>query len=174
MKKVTLLLCFILPLLLCGCNEQHSPQEQVKFYYPRAQISYGKADSAFSYELRERAALQPEELLSLYLQGPITDSFSQPFPRNISIIQLHINEQEAALVLSDEYASLSDLALSVANASLFRTVTELTNADSVRISCLSKSLDGEKEITLTKQSVIFYDQSIATKFENDETTPSIR
>ena len=174
MKKRTRFLCLILLLLLCGCNEQHSPQEPVRFLYPNAQLRYGTADGAFSYEIREGAALQLEELLSLYLRGPVTDDLSQPFPDSVSVAQLRVEDRQAVLVLSDEYAELSGLSLSVANTCLSVTVMELTNTDSVRISCLSKSLDGEREVLLTKQSIILYDESVGSSSENNTTAPSVR
>lgn len=169
MKKYAIILCVIILLSLCACTPEQALQEPVAFYYPKAQVSYGTADGAITFELRESASLQNIDLLSLYLKGPVGETLAQPFPENVDIMHFQFEDQEALLVLSDNYATLSGLSLSVANACLAKTVMELTTADTVSISCESKPLDGETVIILSKQSLILFDESISDASSNTST-----
>ena len=163
MKRLTVLISALLALLLAvGCQSGHSPDEPVKYYYPNATISYGTEEGFLSCELREGKNKLPADSISEYLRGPVDSAFSSPFPNGTALVQYQLTEDTAYLILTDSYATLTGLDLSVANACLSMTVLELTGATNVSIRCESALIDGNTAVVLNRSSTLLYDSSKTT------------
>ena len=158
MKK---LLCAVLPLLLllCGCQSEPKLKQPVRFHYPNAQISYGTETGLIGSEQREGSDMDTAQLLNVYLQGPSDLELTNPFPKGTSLISLSQQGTTLTLTLSNRYADLSGIDLSLANACLAKTAMELTGAREVVIRCESKPLDGDDSVRLTADTLILYDES---------------
>lgn len=170
MKRILSFL--ILPLCFCGCAQNTAPSEGTQFYYPTTVVSYGTESSAIAYELREYTELPTQEIIALYLQGPRQEGLRCPFPSECTLINLQLSEEEAALVLSDSYAELSGLELSIANACLAKTVIGLTGSTTVVLCCETKPLAGEARISITQQDLILFDESTGVSDPNSATNAS--
>lgn len=157
MKRTIAIL--ILLLALCGCGHRESTKKLTKLYYPQSQISYGSQTSSIGYETRDTFAFSNEAILQSYLEGPSTASLNQPFPANVSLTLLKVIDKQASIVLSDEYATLNGISLSIANACLSKTVMELCNVDTVTIQCESSPLGGSPSITIGYHELLIFDDS---------------
>ena len=155
---------------LVGCNNEKAPGVPVKYYYPNAAISYGKENGLISYETREGKDKTTEAVIQNYLTGPQSSDYTNPFPSNTVLISYQMQNSTASVVLSDGYASLSGLDLSIANTCLSMTIFELTGAISVTIQCESALLDGNETVELNQYSALLYDSSKTTT--PTETTPN--
>ena len=165
MKKFIFLLLLLLTLTACGRDT--SPEDTAKFYYPLQEITLGSNSTSISFEVGDRGNNSVQDLLSVYLKGPQTNTLANPFPADISLISLLTEDGKTSLILSDSYASLTGLDLSLANASLAQTVLGLTGAEEAIISCESKTLDGESHIAINKDDLILLDESIGPANAND-------
>jgi len=172
MRRHYLLLCLLFLLMLPGCKSQQEPRQPIKFYYPKTEISYGASDGVLSHELRESASLSKETVISLYLKGPRAEGLISPFPENINIIHFSVQEKAATLVLSDSYATLSGLDISIASVCLSKTVMELTGAESVTLSCQTQPLGGETRIIISESDLVLYDDSMGHVSEGSTPTAS--
>lgn len=163
MKRVfTCLLAFCLLLSFAGCSADPSGGEFISFYYPRAEITYGSSDGVIGSENRqptEQAAA--EEILQQYLAGPESESFLSPFPEGCKIVTIAMEESGIILTLTDEFAELTGMELSVACSCLALTASALTGLDSVTIRTESALLDGRTEVTLICSALNLTDHYIA-------------
>ena len=165
MKRLTAILILFALCFASGCHSGKSPEIPVKYYYPNATISYGTEDGFLSYEQREGIGRSADASIAEYLKGPVDSVYSNPFPKNTKLISFEMQDDIIHLVLSDNYATLTGLHLSVANACLSMTVLELTGANTVSIQCESVQIDGQNSIMITRDSILLYDS-------NKTTTPS--
>lgn len=165
MKRFAAIMTLCLLCFITGCQRGNAPDVPVKFYYPNATISYGTEEGLLSYELREGLNKSAENSISEYLNGPKDNSFLNPFPKNTVLTKYELRDNTVFVTLSDSYATLTGLDLSIANTCLSMTVLELTGAVSVSIQCESALIDGHESIVLDRNSSLLYDS-------NKSTTPS--
>ena len=172
MKRIAFLLAitFLLTIPL-GCSDVKSPDLPVKFYYPNTEISYGTEDGFLSFESREGNQKSTEVLLNDYLRGPSDSTHLNPFPQNTELVEYQFQNGTFYLILTDSYATMSGLDLSIANACLALTVFALTEAVNVSIQCQSSQIDGQTAIVLSRNSVLLYDSSKSTT--PTESIPSV-
>lgn len=158
MKK---LLCLLLGVsLLCflfGCSS-NAPQVPAEFFYRQNGFPYDTQRSVIGSEIRETID-HPGYLrtLNLYLQGPASNDFSPTYPEDSKIITLSQSPGAITLVLSDAFASLTGIELSIACTCLTQTVIQLTGCTVVTIQAESLPLDGKSSITLNESSAMLYD-----------------
>ncbi len=135
MKKVWLLL---LPLLLlCGCSHK-SEEGGVSFYYLAAEVEIGSTSELFQTELRQMDETRPwKERVQLYLTGPVDENLRNPFPRNVTVRSATLREKEQVLelTLSQEYAQLTGIGRTLANACLTLTLTEYASVERIELHC---------------------------------------
>lgn len=164
MKRLTsILLLIAMALSLCACNTDELV-EPGNFYYCRFETTtYGTDQDVIAAEERELWGVRDDigAMLELYLQGPVNDKLLQsPFPRDTRLIDWSMNRSTLRINLSEEFAALSGVDLTVACACLSRTFMELTDATSVRIYASNALLDGETSIILTKDNLRYSDDSL--------------
>ncbi len=158
------MLCVVLlaALCLCGCGGQGVPlQEPVRFCYLRRDTDFGKTGSLAAWEERESA--QHEEdyfyLVEQYLQGPENEKLVRAFPPNVKLKKLQVIGATAKIVLNDFVSLLKGLELTLACACLTATVTEITGAQTVIISAETALLDGNPSVSMTRDQILWLDQS---------------
>lgn len=160
MKRVFVLILALLLLPLWGCKENSSQAEQpVTVYYKLAEPVHGTQDSVIAPTVMESKNYEDDYdyLLSKYLKGTEDPQFARTFPRSTTLVSFKTDALTAKIVLSDRFASLSGIDLTIACVCLTRTVMELTGCQEVIISAQTAKLDGEKYITLSADSYLLID-----------------
>lgn len=158
--SVAILLCIILPLFGCVSTED-KPKEPVSFYYRRAKLTYSDAASVIAPEARESAGHTEDTayLLAEYLKGPKSEEFLRTFPTQVSLADLKLGKATAEITLSDNFAVLSGMDLTIACACLTMTVMELTGSETVKISAENALLNNAPQITMDKNCLLLLDSS---------------
>ena len=158
MKRIiSSLLIISLFLCLCGCSAGDT-DNTVTLYYVRNSYVYGSADGVMAAE--ERTVTEPssdEEILRSYLDGPVDDSLSSPFPYGSQILDLHCEEEKLYITLSVHIVTLPKAKQVLACACLARTAIELMGVDSVHFQTDSTDFARMEPIVINKDSVMLYD-----------------
>jgi hypothetical protein len=163
-------LCGLLSLLLCfsllGCqNKEPAPiLEPVTFFYPQNTYTYTNSESILGSETREAADHKEDlaYLLEQYFQGPQSQNLSQPFPSGCHLISSSVrNNNTITLVLSDAFATLTGMELTIACVCLAKTVTGVTGYPSVVIRAETQLLDGKRSLTIRDGNPALFDDYIA-------------
>ena len=162
--------CGLLSLLLCfsllGCQKEEPVPilEPVNYFYIRSSYEYTNSETFFGSEAREASGHKEDltYLLEQYFLGPQSEGLSQPFPEGCSLISFSVRTNNTiTLVLTDAFAELSGIDLSIACICLAKTVTGITGYPKVIIRTQSQLLDGKKSITIRDDELAFYDDYIA-------------
>ena len=164
MKRIILLLCLCLLLGLAGCaHNVDQPEVPVQFFYPRytSDILYDGNDGVITWELRESAGNvgNYSYLLNLYLRGPTTLPLRNPFPRATSLVSFQQNANQVILTLSDPFAQLSGMDLTLAGACLMKTVNSMTGAEILYIRAQTQSLDSGEYLVIRMEDLVFTDST---------------
>lgn len=161
-RMLCLLMCFLIFIPVTGC--QHPDDNGTyAFYYPRSDYGYNPQEGKFYNEIigkEIREDISPanvHEVISMYLNGPMMQEFANPYPDNISLESVVIDEQTLYVTVSDHLSELTGIRLIIACACLGKTGMELTNTTSIQISCKKALLDGKKTITLQDDLIIVND-----------------
>ena len=155
--KRFLSLMLILSLLLSGCGFfGERIREPVTFHY--LCNSY-QEDLCCVFVSEEREASGHTDdlsyLLALYLMGPAGEDLRSPLPAGTRI-RADIQEGQILLELSEDAVSLSDPEYSLACACLTLTCLDITEAESVTVSC------GDRSRTMTRSTLTLVDDSEST------------
>lgn len=148
-------------LLFSGCAFGKSKNNSA-FYYLRSDLTYGAEDSVIAVEQRNVSGYENDlkYLLTLYLEGPLEDAYTSPFPKGTRITSIRQADGVLAIELSGEYASLTDLDLTMANACLAFTCFGLTHVQEVEITAAGES---KVSVTLNRNSLTLLDTSAVTE-----------
>ena len=165
-KSISILLCLCVLLSLFGCADRaEAPQVPVQFYYPRTidTIQYTINNGAFAYELRESAGYTDNipYLLNLYFRGPADATLRNPFPTATSVTELKVYGKYAFLTVSDSFAQLTDMDLTIACACLTLTVAELTQVDTLCLRTNSTPFGNYDQLLLHVSDFLFTDDTTA-------------
>ncbi len=158
-KAICLFLCCISLLLCFGCTEEALEiQEGLCLYYPAAQLSYQPGSRAIGSESRtldEHADLA--QILNIYFRGPEAEYLLPAFPVGLRIVKTTTEDKTVYITVSSHMAELSGLELTMACACLTLTTLELTGAETVVINAEDALLDGQKSITMDKNTLLLTD-----------------
>lgn len=155
MKKLLCLLCLLV--LLTGCVQAPNKLEAA-FYYPRAVYTYNQEDGVIAIEYRDKGgSTSAKDILSLYLQGPASETLVQPFPQGLTLSSIHTDGRTVYVTVTDELASLSGATLILACSCLGRTAMELTGCSSAEIRCENLLLEGRRTIFISDSTVLYSD-----------------
>ena len=141
-------------LLLCGCGRKGKPLfDPVYFYYPRTEYDYGSADSAITWEAMDGTGHMDdfEFLLSEYFAGPIDEGLVNPFPVGTTLLSARLEEDDFLLEVSAEALTLPEYQFTLGCSCLSMTCFELTQAETVTVSC------GEKSLTIRRNGMLLAD-----------------
>ena len=167
MKKllcIALTLSLLLSLAACGARGK---EESARFYYLREPDNYlyGSADGVVTFEERDAAGHSGDMkyLLTLYLQGPLTEGLESPFPNGCKLVDLVRGGADVTVTLDSNFATLKGMDLTLACVCLARTCFSLVNAQSVRILAQSPRGDILIDETITIDSLILEDSIVPTE-----------
>ena len=166
MKRISILLCCILVFqLLVGCVAADKDiQEPVNFYYINKDISYNAPNGVISSEIREGSQFHDfEDLLRVYLAGPISSELQSFVPVDTSLMTCDVDENTAYVLLSEQFAKLSGVKLTIASSAILLTANESFGIQTIRIQAENAQLDDKEAFVLTMDDIILTD---ATMSEN--------
>ena len=159
------LLCILLCCNLLGCRQEKEEPilVPVEFFYPHSDFSYTDTQTILGSEFRESAGHESDMLylLNQYLSGPKSVSLAHPFPKSCTVLSLTPTDDAVLLVISDKFAVLTGMELTVACVSLAKTVTGITGHDTVVIQAKTKLLDGKESITVQDGVPLLLDDYVA-------------
>lgn len=162
-RLLILLLCTAA--LLAGCGtDQPKPENPVSFFYPRIEYTFGQADSVIAAESREGGnyKAEPEALLNIYLQGPVSSELRNPFPFGSGITELRQEEAVLQLVMNRKFSELSGIELTLACCCLTKTCLTVTECSTVQIIMEDLTSETQRIITMDSQSLLLIDNIITT------------
>lgn len=172
-RSVRIILSTLVLSLLCACALlSNGPKEPVSFYYTRPRDEYesdrnneviGKEDAVIVSEQREAEGHRDDlnYLLSQYLRGPQDINLMSPFPDRAALTNVVLRDDTLFVTLTEEFASLSGIDLTVACACLTRTCLSITEASQVTIAVENSLLDGAKSITMSESTLLLLDSAVA-------------
>ena len=156
MKKMIcllLLVCLVLPAPGCAAQKEEIT-DPVVFYYPRTEVDYDAPDGVFAREIRSRAGADAFRLLEALLRGPESEALANPFPKGTLLTELRQEGGTVYITLSNEFAALKGIKLSVACVCITLTAAELLGVDAAAI----RTPNGEVNTTIFKDRLMLIDQ----------------
>jgi len=159
MNRIVCILLIILFICMCGCTRHDVEMIQpVNFYYCNDPITFNGINDVIAPEVRESANYDDIiRLINLYLDGPITDGYSSPFPPSVTVRSLKENNKTLNITLSSEFANLTGIELTLACTCLSATLFELTDAKSIAISADGVLLDESETVIVIRDTMVFSD-----------------
>ena len=162
MKYKFFILLIILIILMVGCSKDNSvTNRSVHFYYTQNELEFG-TESGVIVSTERAIDGDPNDyfyLLSQYLNGPTSYDCISPFPAGTALEELNWDQNRVQIVLSPHITTLSGTDLMVACACLTKTASELIGINTIQIRSSSGLLNGEKVLTLTSDSFMYWDQT---------------
>ena len=165
MRGYKILSVVLVLVLLSGCTSAIAQRPQminpIDFYYCRQDAAFGSETGALGYETIElgRTDMTVEEILALYLQGPISDTLRSPFPKELACTGATLDGGVLTLRLNDAYGALSGVECSLVSACLTMTLTQIKFVDSVRVETPSALLYAQTEQKYSEDSFVLFDAS---------------
>ena len=164
MRKILAIL--LLLALLCGCGAQTIPtgENQITFYYRRAdgasEESYGSETGALAEkQVTLGGDLSVEEVLAAYLPAPEDEGLVSLFPDGTACTGTKLQKGILTLEMNEAYATLTGYARTMAAAGLTMTLTQLGTVDAVQIRTPSGALLGRASTRWTRESFLLQDTS---------------
>lgn len=158
MRLRCLLLAALLLLPLWGCSKNNMAHP-VNYYYLQKDALSDTSSNVIAAEVRDGAAHREQwvYLLGSYLRGPISYSYTNPFPSLLQLRKADLQGDHLYLTLSEHLADLSGLDLTLACACLALTGMELTGAESVEIQAEGRLLNGKRVLVLNRDDIELLD-----------------
>ena len=164
MRKILAIL--LLLALLCGCGAQTIPtgENQITFYYRRADGASEESYRSETGALAEKQVtlggdLSVEEVLAAYLPAPEDEGFVSLFPDGTACTGTKLQKGILTLEMNEAYATLTGYARTMAAAGLTMTLTQLGTVDAVQIRTPSGALLGRASTRWTRESFLLQDTS---------------
>lgn len=155
-------ICFVMSmvLLLClsGCNKKNDSMENpASFYYRNAVITYDSSQAVIAPEVRDVADRNLSAFINLYLAGPTSEYLVSPFPAGVSVYFIVQNNNRLYIGLNQPFDTLSGMDLTIACACLYKTMSELTQCDTIEISVNGGTLNGSSSIVIDQNNLLLLD-----------------
>ena len=164
MRKILAIL--LLLALLCGCGAQTIPtgENQLTFYYRRADGASEESYRSETGALAEKKVtlggdLSVEEVLAAYLPAPEDEGLVSLFPDGTACTGTKLQKGILTLEMNEAYATLTGYARTMAAAGLTMTLTQLGTVDAVQIRTPSGALLGRASTRWTRESFLLQDTS---------------
>lgn len=161
MKKRLVIVALILSLLItAGCQgrgDEEALVSPVRFYYKTTDSM--EANGATGYELRETAGHEGDYtwILNLYFEGPQSQSLTAPFQRTTDLLSVELAGTQLSLTVTESLAELTGMDLTLACSCITLTCLELPGVESVTIAAEGSTLDGKREITMSREMLLLED-----------------
>lgn len=155
-----LLILLLLAALLGGCVAVPDAQEPLALYYRRAEVAYtenGLIDSENADRDLERS---PAALADRYFAGPDNETLVSPFPKGTALVSCTQEDGVLALDLTENFAELSGVDLSLALTCISLTFSQLDDVELVEVSVGDNLMDGQEQIRLSQEQVLLADNSL--------------
>ena len=156
-RMLALLLIAAMMLALGACvSKQETRVNPISFFYKNREVSF---DSEYgvvyplAVDLDDRN-IAIAELISRYLEGPDEDFLECPFPPGTVLYECTWIDGLLTIILSNEFASLSTLDLTIAMGCLTMTMTQIEGVDAVIVDTVDKNLSFRKE-PMTPEDFVF-------------------
>lgn len=157
LKVIVLILCALTVFSGCALGPQ-SQQQTANFYYLCKEPVYGTEDGYIRAEPREtEGMLSEQEILSIYLTGPISEDLVSPFPEGSTILQYENNGSIIDVTVSPHFRELKGIQLVAAGGCLAKTAMALTDCDTVILSVKGGFENMSGPLTFHKNNMIFSD-----------------
>lgn len=161
-RLLSLLLCAVTVLCLCGCALEGSDLQQgspYDLYFVEADLRSvpgGDALRAETVYLEEGMELQElaETLVECLLAGPTDTTLENPIPAGTSLLSVELKGAQAVVDLSSAYRSLSGVALSLADYAITLTLTQLPQIAVVNITVRGQELAYRDSQIFTARDVL--------------------
>ena len=161
-KRLTavLILLALLIGLMAGCAFIASTKDPLMLYYRRAEIAFeengliGSENADFSLE---RSA---EPLADRYFDGPRKDGLVSPFPKGTELVSASVSNGVLSLELTDAFANLSGVDLSLALSCISMTFSQLEGVEAVKLSTEHLPIGGQAQIRLDRDQILLEDNSL--------------
>ena len=156
MKRLPLLLAALSLSLLAACavpREETGAGGYELYYAAWPEEAGGDAIRARRIPLGDGAPADTdalaEELLTRLLASPASGGLRSPFPAGTKLQKISVAGGRATVDLSEQYAQLSGIDLSVADCCVTLTLTQLTGINAVRVTVNGRELPYRKTQLLT-------------------------
>ncbi len=163
MRKILFFAGLAILLVITGCQKVAPPKvvPSFTFYYQMAEVQFQTPDGALGGEVREMDVdtMELEELLALYLQGPISDDYVSPFPASLSVEEFQLQNGVLSLTFSDSFSQLTGVRLSVATACITKTFLQLDTVDAILISTESGMISNQGSRMFVAEDFLYEDKS---------------
>ncbi len=153
----------ILAGLLAGCARTKAPVPEpvqpFSFYYRTAQTSYGDEHGLISPEIKdlgENPATE-EDIFQRYWEGPSDQGLLSPLPGGVKFLGAAKRSALLTIRLSPEYAELSAIDASVADACLAMTAFGIEGVEQVRILCEGDQGQTLRSVLLEPSDILLFD-----------------
>ena len=159
MKRCLALLLLMLSLFqCCGCQKETPAPQGTAFYYCAANISFDMTSTTILAEYRQTPSQDTlQQMLTKYFAGPASAQLRSPFPVGLKLVEVRQDGQTVHITVSDALATLSGLELTLACACITLTCLDFTGADQVMIYAQDALLDGQKTITMDRDTICLLD-----------------
>lgn len=162
-------LCFLLVLLflfpVSGCKN-NTIEKPFNFYYLRKNYTYGSDDGVISAEIVDATDFfNLARMLAVYFRGPNDQNLVSPFPAGTYLLNTEKNGDLLTITLSDNFATLTGISLSIACCAIAKTVSEYTDVEAVEIQTVFSLLDGEKSIRVDIDGIVLQDEYVVAETE---------
>lgn len=157
-------ICIALALLflLGGCASGKKEETTVSFYYRRLDTVYGTADGVIASEERTLTG-DLNQLLTAYFLGPEDETLTLPFPEGTRLLKYSSKNSVLTLSLSEEFAQLEGMDLTIACACIASTCFALTDIYQVQVTTPGSDSASGISFTLTRDSLVLFDEITETE-----------
>lgn len=163
---IFLILSIVFPCF--GCTDKKI-DEPATFYYLRRSNSFNSEDSIIAPETVDGSRFSNISLmLSSYFRGPSDLALESPFPAGTYLLDTALSSDLLVVTLSDNFALLNGIDLSLACCALAKTAMEYTGVEEVQIKAVTALLDGETSITIDTRDIVLYDTYALTATDSTE------
>jgi hypothetical protein len=163
MKKfIAAFLCMLLVHSSCGCaHNAENFEVPANFYYIQSQDTLDLSESMLRSEIRETKVYenQFDKLLNAYFKGPVTDKIISPFPADLSVVHIEQRDDTLTLTLSNSFAQLEGLDLTIAATCIALTLFELSSCELLELRAENKLANGKEIISLSRDVLYLTDIS---------------
>lgn len=161
-KRFLILFAAAILVLLWGCQQYPEPPlpgTGMRFYYKTPSEKLENDRTAINYEERNIAEFKTDysRIFETYLKGPEGASLESPFPKSVELVSVKMIGSQLNLVLSENYADLTGIDLTLANTCITLTGLELPGVDSVAIRAQNRTLNGKWEIVMNQDKLLMED-----------------
>ena len=147
-------------LFLCCCGSNQT-DNMVTFYYCQSQLDYDSPQGAFATETHHHIPdpFAYTQLLEKYLEGPENTNLRSPIPKDVKLISLTIDQQTAHITLSNSFANLTGVDLTMACVCISMTAKNITGCSFVQIQAQNAMLENRQSITINTNLIRISDLS---------------